>query len=254
MKWRTIYCLVEHIFWCTCLLTLSNLWRVKRFYPTCKLSDLPLVYECRSIRLLGQRWKTAYLYHFFLDSMYKECHTTFLMKWRAVYYHRNSRNQNNIAFGLVPWVPFPTEWHASGQMTPALQCVVLQRRTLNLLSGKFSFCYRETFSLLYWWLSMHVLCSRACLLRLRTMQTFLRKQFRTKDKHCLTHKTCKKSIERCLLTSLIYMKFTLLSFPGDSVVKNPQCRRHEFIPWLGKIHWRRKWQLTSVFLPGKSHG
>ena len=101
---------------------------------------------------------------------------------------------------------------------------------------------------------MHVLCSRACLLRLRTMQTFLRKQFRTKDKHCLTHKTCKKSTERCLLTSLIYMKFTLLSFPGDSVVKNPQCRRHEFIPWLGKIHWRRKWQLTSVFLPGKSHG
>ena len=24
--------------------------------------------------------------------------------------------------------------------------------------------------------------------------------------------------------------------------------------WVGKIHWRRKWQLTPVFLPGKSHG
>ena len=24
--------------------------------------------------------------------------------------------------------------------------------------------------------------------------------------------------------------------------------------WVGKIRWRRKWQLTSVFLPGKSHG
>ena len=25
-------------------------------------------------------------------------------------------------------------------------------------------------------------------------------------------------------------------------------------PWVGKIPWRRKWQPTAVFLPGKSHG
>ena len=25
-------------------------------------------------------------------------------------------------------------------------------------------------------------------------------------------------------------------------------------PWPGKTPWRRKWQLTPVFLPGKSHG
>ena len=25
-------------------------------------------------------------------------------------------------------------------------------------------------------------------------------------------------------------------------------------PWDGKIPWRRKWQFTSVFLSGKSHG
>jgi len=31
-------------------------------------------------------------------------------------------------------------------------------------------------------------------------------------------------------------------------------RRHEFNPWVGKIPWRREWQLTPVFLPGKSHG
>ena len=28
-----------------------------------------------------------------------------------------------------------------------------------------------------------------------------------------------------------------------------QCRRHGFNPWVGKIPWRRKWQLTLVFLP-----
>ena len=36
-----------------------------------------------------------------------------------------------------------------------------------------------------------------------------------------------------------------------------QCRklrRHGFNPWVGKIPWRRKWQPTLLFLPGKSHG
>ena len=36
-----------------------------------------------------------------------------------------------------------------------------------------------------------------------------------------------------------------------------QCRRHKrcrFDPWVGKIPWRRKWQPTPAFLPGKFHG
>ena len=37
------------------------------------------------------------------------------------------------------------------------------------------------------------------------------------------------------------------------LVKNHlQCRRREFDPWVRKIPWRRKWQSTPVFLPGKS--
>ena len=32
-----------------------------------------------------------------------------------------------------------------------------------------------------------------------------------------------------------------------------QCRRHRFGPWVRKIPWRRKWQPTPVFLPGKCH-
>ena len=39
------------------------------------------------------------------------------------------------------------------------------------------------------------------------------------------------------------------------MVKNPPAkRRRKFNPWVGKIPWRRKWQPTPVFLPGKSHG
>ena len=36
-----------------------------------------------------------------------------------------------------------------------------------------------------------------------------------------------------------------------------QCRRHRrfrFDWWVRKSPWRRKWQPTSVFLPGKFHG
>ena len=33
-----------------------------------------------------------------------------------------------------------------------------------------------------------------------------------------------------------------------------QCRKPRFNPWVGKTPWRRKWQPTPEFLPGKSHG
>ena len=35
-----------------------------------------------------------------------------------------------------------------------------------------------------------------------------------------------------------------------------QCRRNKrrgFDPWVWKIPWRRAWQLSPIFLPGKSH-
>ena len=32
-----------------------------------------------------------------------------------------------------------------------------------------------------------------------------------------------------------------------------QCKRCSFDPWVRKTPWRRKWQPTPVFLPGKPH-
>ena len=47
-------------------------------------------------------------------------------------------------------------------------------------------------------------------------------------------------------------------FAGGSVEKNSLAnaghRRHRFNLWVRKIPWGRRWQLTPVFLPGKSHG
>ena len=40
---------------------------------------------------------------------------------------------------------------------------------------------------------------------------------------------------------------SLLANAGD-------VRDNCFKPWVGEIPWRRKWQPTLVFLPGKSHG
>ena len=39
------------------------------------------------------------------------------------------------------------------------------------------------------------------------------------------------------------------------LVKNlPAMQETQVDPWVRKIPWRRKWQPTPVFLPGKSHG
>ena len=47
-----------------------------------------------------------------------------------------------------------------------------------------------------------------------------------------------------------------LSFPCGTSCKKIclQCRKPRFDPWVGKSPWRRKWQPTPVFLPGRSHG
>ena len=48
----------------------------------------------------------------------------------------------------------------------------------------------------------------------------------------------------------------VMGFPGGSVVEKPPAnagRRCGLDSWMGKIPWRRKWQLTPVFLPEESH-
>ena len=48
----------------------------------------------------------------------------------------------------------------------------------------------------------------------------------------------------------------LATLVGGSESKVSVCNAGDlrFNPWVGKISWRRKWQPTPVFLPGKSHG
>ena len=50
--------------------------------------------------------------------------------------------------------------------------------------------------------------------------------------------------------------FNVTGFPGGSMAKNPPANSGDqgLGRWVGKIPWRKKWQPTPVFLPGKSHG
>ena len=58
---------------------------------------------------------------------------------------------------------------------------------------------------------------------------------------------------------MTYGSTGMLGFPRwlsgkDSTCQYRRHRRGQFSPWVGRILWRRKWQPTPIFLPGKSHG
>ena len=52
--------------------------------------------------------------------------------------------------------------------------------------------------------------------------------------------------------TVFYLPFCWASLIVQTVKNCLQCRRPGFHPWVGKIPWRRTWQLTPVFLPGAS--
>ena len=50
------------------------------------------------------------------------------------------------------------------------------------------------------------------------------------------------------------LQFFFINVPGGSNGKESTCKVGDLDsgPWVGKISWRRAWQPTPVFLPGKS--
>ena len=59
-------------------------------------------------------------------------------------------------------------------------------------------------------------------------------------------------ISRCSLFSSSWASQVVSS--KEATCQCRRCRRQGFEPWFEKIPYRRKWQLTPVLLPGKSHG
>ena len=53
---------------------------------------------------------------------------------------------------------------------------------------------------------------------------------------------------------VLYIYIYGTSLVAQTVKRLPTMQETRFDPWVGKIPWRRKWQPTPLFLPGKSHG
>ena len=70
---------------------------------------------------------------------------------------------------------------------------------------------------------------------------------------CLNNDICQNSLN-CLvkIDECWYTEGLLWWLSGRE--STCQWRRHGFNPWVRKILWRKKWQPTPAFLPGKSHG
>ena len=60
------------------------------------------------------------------------------------------------------------------------------------------------------------------------------------------------SLIRSYLLVFAFISFAV-GFPGGSDGKE-STGRPGFDPWVGKIPWRRTWQLTPIFMPGESQG
>ena len=65
-------------------------------------------------------------------------------------------------------------------------------------------------------------------------------------------------IQKATHRNMYRFVFTHKGFAGGAVVRNLPASAGDtgvqVQSWVGKILWRREWQPTSVFLPGKSHG
>ena len=56
------------------------------------------------------------------------------------------------------------------------------------------------------------------------------------------------------LSLFIFSGFSRWHSGKEPVCQCRRCKRHGFDPWVRKISWNRKWQPTTVFLPGRFHG
>ena len=52
----------------------------------------------------------------------------------------------------------------------------------------------------------------------------------------------------------IYMDAQWLTGKESTCLQRRGYEMYEFDPWAGKNPWRKTWQPTPLFFPGKSHG
>ena len=91
-----------------------------------------------------------------------------------------------------------------------------------------------------------------------------RKSKRVPKKHLLRlywlHQTYKADSFSCIFAVNVYREHMCKAglprwlSSKESACQCRRCKRRRFDLWVGKIPWRRKWQATPAFLPGKFYG
>ena len=59
---------------------------------------------------------------------------------------------------------------------------------------------------------------------------------------------------RCLHESIFFFWLPRQLSDKETTCQCNEPQKCRLDPWVGKMPWRRKWQPSPVFLPGKSHG
>ena len=105
----------------------------------------------------------------------------------------------------------------------------------------------------------HMAHSRGCShLQMINFKSIMNTNFEKEDGR-ISLKCCIGAKTKSLWSSLFKIKYMSQRLPCWLSGKESACqcrslRRLGFDPQFGKIPWKRKWQPTPVFLPGKSHG
>ena len=66
--------------------------------------------------------------------------------------------------------------------------------------------------------------------------------------------SCLRYNMEIIIFTVYTMGFSIDPAGTEAARQCRRCKRHGFNPWVQKIPWRMKWQLTSVFLLGKVYG
>ena len=144
---------------------------------------------------------------------------------------------------------------------PVPRCVHQPRNSFNLISSEFLIQLVFFFSCGYDWLN----CGHRWLKSIPRPSHLLKGQKVRSGIYSCNHVVVSSGNQSPSWSSLEPTKNQLISINSGVTKKGLlwiirysyhclQCGRPGFDPWVRKILWRRKWQPTPVFLPGKSHG
>ena len=163
-------------------------------------------------------------------------------------------------------VPGIRTWYVWGHLSASTMGFSKSHKEIFFSSVYFSFLPRHTWYFLELWKNVFSFIRKTerNVISLCALRSRLESQGQTENLWLTTSLNWRLHGMNCMYNCnelnhkrvcLPVLSWKHLGFPSGSVVKNlPTKQETRVWFWVGKIPWRRKWQPTPVFLPGKFHG